>query len=48
MKEKIETVKSRDIDKVNGNMELDRCITAPHPEMVRNTDDDEPCDDDRA
>ena len=27
---------------------LDQCISAPHPEMVRNTDADEPCDDNRA
>ena len=26
---------------------LDRCISAPHPEMARNTDADEPCDDSR-
>lgn len=24
------------------------CVTAAHPEMVRNADDDEPCDDGRA
>jgi hypothetical protein len=27
---------------------LDQCTTAPHPEMARNTDSDEPCDDNRA
>ena len=27
---------------------LDQCLTAPHPEMVRNTDPDEPCDDNRS
>ena len=27
---------------------LDRCITAAHPEMVRNSNDDEPCDDSRS
>jgi hypothetical protein len=28
--------------------DLDQCTIAPHPEMVRNTDADEPCDDNRA
>lgn len=27
---------------------LDQCTTAAHPEMARNTDADEPCDDNRA
>ena len=27
---------------------LDQCTSAPHPEMARNTDADEPCDDNRA
>ena len=48
MKEKNETIKPTDIDKVKGNVELDKCVTAPHPEMVRNANEDEPCDDDRA
>lgn len=26
---------------------LDKCTTADHPEMVRNSDDSEPCDDGR-
>ena len=30
----------------NKNLEpLDKCLTAPHAEMARNNDDDEPCDD---
>jgi len=48
MKEQIETIKPTDIDKVKGTVELDKCVTAPHPEMIRNTNADEPCDDDRA
>ena len=48
MKEKIETTKQSDIDKIQGNMELDKCVTAPHPEMIRNSNADEPCDDDRS
>lgn len=28
--------------------DLDQCLNAPHPEMARNTDADEPCDDNRA
>ncbi len=27
---------------------LDQCLSAAHPEMIRNTDTDEPCDDNRA
>ena len=27
---------------------MDQCTSAAHPEMVRNTDLDEPCDDNRA
>ena len=27
---------------------LDQCLSAPHAEMARNTDTDEPCDDNRA
>lgn len=41
MKENTET---KDILK-NKIEELDKCVTAPHPEMARNTDTDEPCDD---
>jgi hypothetical protein len=48
MKEKVEAIKQSDKDKIQGNMELDKCVTAPHPEMIRNTNADEPCDDDRA
>jgi len=48
MNEKIETIKPTEIDKIQGNLELDKCVTAPHPEMIRNTNADEPCDDDRA
>jgi len=48
MKEKIETIKPTEADKVKGNLELDKCVTAPHPEMMRNTNEDGPCDDDRA
>lgn len=48
MKEKIETIKQSDIKKIQDNMKLDKCVTAPHPEMIRNTNKDEPCDDARA
>ena len=48
MKEKIENIEPTEIDKVKGNIELDKCVTAPHPEMIRNSDADEPCDDDRS
>lgn len=37
---KKETEKNKD--------KLDQCISAPHPEMARNTDSDEPCDDNRS
>ena len=29
-------------------VKIDQCLSAPHPEMARNTDADEPCDDNRA
>lgn len=45
MKEKTDNIKP--VDKVKGNVELDRCVTAPHPEMIRNTNADEPCEEDR-
>jgi hypothetical protein len=45
MKEKTET---KDILNKKYNIEeLDKCISAPHAEMARNTDEDEPCDDGR-
>ncbi|HNX23947.1 MAG TPA: hypothetical protein PKG60_07835 [Spirochaetota bacterium] len=47
MNEKIENNGPSQLDKIQGNRELDKCVTAPHPEMARNTNDDEPCDDDR-
>ena len=28
--------------------QLDRCVTAANPEMIRNNNEDEPCDDNRA
>ena len=28
-------------------LKLDTCTSAPHAEMARNTDEDEPCDDGR-
>ena len=43
MKEK--TFVKDKIDKKIEIEELDKCLTAPHPEMARNTDNDEPCDD---
>jgi len=35
------------LNKKNEIKNLDKCLTAPHAEMVRNTDKDEPCDDGR-
>lgn len=29
-------------------VDLDQCTKAPHPEMARNDDNDEPCDDNRS
>ena len=46
MNDKIDNYEPSDLDKIQGNLELDKCVTAPHPEMVRNTNSDEPCDDD--
>ena len=28
--------------------ELESCLIAAHPEMIRNSNEDEPCDDNRA
>jgi len=36
------------LNKKNILENLDKCLIAPHAEMVRNTDKDEPCDDGRA
>jgi hypothetical protein len=47
MKEKIETIKKNDKDK-NEKLNLDKCVSAAHPEMARNENDDEPCDDGRS
>ncbi len=47
MNDKIKTIEPSESDKIQGNVELDKCVTAPHPEMIRNTNPDEPCDDDR-
>ena len=47
MKEKIENI-NKNIIKSKSNHPLDRCITTAHPEMARNNNDDEPCDDDRS
>ncbi len=46
MNEKIENNEPSEIDKIQGNLELDKCVTAPHPEMIRNSNSDEPCSDD--
>ena len=44
-----ETTEAKEIlNRKNEIEELDKCVTAPHPEMARNTDNDEPCDDGRA
>ena len=40
-----------DKDEIKENKDkaaLDSCVSAPHPEMARNSDEDEPCDDSRA
>ena len=47
MKEKIKSIKKNNKEKNDGVI-LDSCVSAPHPEMARNTDEDEPCDDSRA
>lgn len=44
MKKKTEKIKKE--TEMNKN-KLDQCTSASHPEMARNTDADEPCDDNR-
>jgi hypothetical protein len=48
MKEKIENIIKSDKHKIQEKLHLDKCVSAAHPEMVRNNDDDEPCDDGRS
>ena len=45
MKEKFNSENSS--DKLEKNIKLNKCVTAAHPEMIRNSNADEPCDDDR-
>lgn len=42
------TVTDEILREKNKTEELDKCSTAAHAEMARNTDADEPCDDDRS
>ena len=42
---KIKVIKKT--DKIKEKLPLDKCVTAAHPEMARNYDKDEPCDDGR-
>ncbi len=42
MKEKKEHIE--EIEIINEEMKLNACTTAPHPEMARNTTEDEPCE----
>ncbi len=47
MEEKFE--KSIKSDKLKKEIiELDKCVTADNPEMARNSNNDEPCDDGRS
>lgn len=48
MKEKIEKTVKSDTLKKEEFIELDKCVVADHPEMSRNTNEDEPCDDGRS
>lgn len=45
MKDKIEN--NNKLNKKNQKHDLDKCVTTAHPEMARNYEDDEPCDDGR-
>lgn len=38
------TEENKDIKKKEVKHELDKCVSAPHPEMARNNETDEPCD----
>jgi len=48
MNEKIETIKHSDKNIKQDIMPLDKCVTTSHPEMARNENKDEPCDDGRS
>jgi len=47
MEHKTENPDEQEIKKMT-DMNLDKCLTADHPEMARNNNDDEPCDDNRS
>lgn len=42
MKENNEHIKEKEI--IHEKVEINGCMTAPHPEMARNTEEDEPCE----
>jgi len=46
MKTKTENIKNH--GKMSSGFPLDQCVIADHPEMARNSNDDEPCNDNRS
>ena len=38
------TKENENIKKQEVKHTLDKCVSAPHPEMARNNENDEPCD----